>query len=94
MRRYKEERRRQLAFHMDIIHNQSVNLSFTQIQVGAAGLFTWTLSIINQLTSVVRMRGYKEEQLAFHVDIINNQSVNLFCTHVQVYFHVDIIHNK
>jgi hypothetical protein len=47
----------------------------------------WTLSIINQLTSVVRMRRYKEErrrQLAFHVDIIHNQSVNLCCAHAQV----------
>jgi hypothetical protein len=79
MRRYKEERRRQLTFHVDIItnqsvnlfcrhaqvyfhvdiiHNQSVNLYFThpQVQGRASWLFTWTLSIINQLTSIVRMR--------------------------------------
>ncbi len=37
MRRYMEERRRQLAFHMDIINNQSVNLycAHAQVQGGA-----------------------------------------------------------
>jgi hypothetical protein len=30
------------------------------------------------------MRRYKEEQLAFHVDIISNQLDNLCCAHAQV----------
>jgi hypothetical protein len=90
----------------------------------------WTLSIINQLTSFVRMRRYKEERrrqswprmaaainhltsvvrmrrfkverrrkLAFHVDIIHNQSVNTGLRmrrykEEQLAFHVDIINNQ
>jgi hypothetical protein len=33
MLRYKEERMRQLTFHVDIIHNQSVNLCCAHAQV-------------------------------------------------------------
>ncbi len=72
MRRYKEEQRRQLAFHVDIVNNQSVNLFCTGTRRSRDA--SWpperALPTINQLTSIVRMRRYKEErrrQLAAHV---------------------------
>jgi hypothetical protein len=109
MHSYKEERRRQLAVHMDIIHNQSVNPVLFECagirrSGGASWPPMWTLSLINQLTSSVRMRRYKEErrrQLAAHVGTLSLINQLTSFVHIRRYmeerrrqlaFHMNIIH--
>jgi hypothetical protein len=76
---------------VDIINNQSVTSVVRMRRYKEEPrhqlAFYVTLSVINQLTTIVRMHRYKEErrrQLVFHMDIIHNQSVNLYCAHAQV----------